>query len=642
MRLNLRTQLLLITLLVIALPIGAWQFARQIEQTLRDSHAQGLLDSARSMALTLATEHPSAWGDAAGPVLYRHESEQPPFLDGHADDWGPWLDDADTMISNDEFLRARIASASHASGLYLLIEVHSRHQVFSEPGGKLGDHLQLTLQRADGLATELTLAPLAPGWVETRGNNPAGWPRIQGYWQPRRDGWTLELQIPDERRPTVIGFNVHDADRPGEIARSVGTGNQLRRLVGRHAELGQQLQRLAPAGAQSWAVDADGWVLGYGNPRLPDQYPPLSAQDQPSWLGTMMFERLLSGRLPAGQERSSETTRLAGREIGAAEPMVRWTTRSDDPGILLAVSVPVIVDNDLVGSVILGRDADELLVKSNRAVLRLFGVSLTTLILVAVVLLGFATILSERIRRLRNSAEQAVGPDGRVRQTLAPARAPDELGDLGRSVSLLLDRLHEHQTYLRTLADKLAHELRTPLALIRSSLDNLEHARDPDDIARYCQRASEGSARLNRIFQAMSQAGRIEESIQRETRESFDLAALLENYVEARRQACPQRRFNLRTSVRPGALVTGSADLFAQLLDKLLDNAVDFSPERGRIDIRLSESNDRLVVDIDNEGPPLPDGASNSLFDSMVSKRKDKSEQVHLGLGLYIARLIAE
>ncbi|MFU8833464.1 MAG: ATP-binding protein, partial [Wenzhouxiangella sp.] len=389
-------------------------------------------------------------------------------------------------------------------------------------------------------------------------------------------------------------------------------------------------------------VHSDGWVLGHANPPLPGPYAVLSARDQPSWLGTMMFERLLSGRLAVGQYRDSETTRLTGPELGADEPVVRWTTRSDDPGILLAVSAPVMVDGDFVGSVVLARDADELLVKSNRAVMRLFGVSLVTLILVALVLLGFATVLSERIRRLRNSAEHAVGPDGRVRRTLAPARAPDELGDLGRSVSLLLDRLHEHQTYLRTLADKLAHELRTPLALIRSSLDNLEQATDPEDISRYCQRASEGSARLNRIFQAMSQAGRIEESIQREVREPFDLAALLEHYVDGRRQACPQRRFKLRTSARPGALVGGSTDLFAQLLDKLVDNAIDFSPVGGQIDIRLTERNGLLVLDIDNEGPPLPDGASDSLFDSMVSKRKGKSEQVHLGLGLYIARLIAE
>jgi two-component system sensor histidine kinase ChvG len=281
-------------------------------------------------------------------------------------------------------------------------------------------------------------------------------------------------------------------------------------------------------------------------------------------------------------------------------------------------------------------------VKSNRAVLRLFGVSLATLILVALVLLGFAAVLSERIRRLRNSAEQAVGPDGSVRQTLSPASAPDELGDLGRSVSLLLDRLHEHQTYLRTLADKLAHELRTPLAVIRSSLDNLEHAREPEDIARYCQRANEGSARLNRIFQAMSQAGRIEESIESETRKPFDLAALLQNYVEARRETCPERRITLRVSARPGARISGSADLFAQLLDKLIDNAVDFSPERGRIDLRLTERNGRLVLDIENEGPGLPEGASDSLFDSMVSRRKGKTEHVHLGLGLYIARLITE
>ncbi|MEE4329566.1 MAG: ATP-binding protein, partial [Wenzhouxiangella sp.] len=277
----------------------------------------------------------------------------------------------------------------------------------------------------------------------------------------------------------------------------------------------------------------------------------------------------------------------------------------------------------------------------NRAALRLVGTSSAAMLVLALILLGFATVLSERIRRMRDSAERAVDHDGRVREALPAPRAKDEIGDLGRTMASLLRRLKAHQSYLRTLADKLAHELRTPLAMIRSSLDNLEHAHSPEDIERYRRRANEGSERLNRIFQAMSQAARIEESLRLEERISFDLVAFLDHYATACGETYPERKFRLFKRARQARL-DGSPELFAQMLDKLIDNAVDFSPKHSRIDIRLSRTGDQIAIEIENEGPTLPDAVVDQLFDSMVSVRSQPSDGVHLGLGLYIARLIVE
>ena len=78
-----------------------------------------------------------------------------------------------------------------------------------------------------------------------------------------------------------------------------------------------------------------------------------------------------------------------------------------------------------------------------------------------------------------------------------------------------------------------------------------------------------------------------------------------------------------------------------QLLDKLVDNAVSFSSDSDTIRIAMSESGGHLVLDVDNPGPALPETMRGQLFDSMVSVR-DGADNQHLGLGLYIARLIAE
>ncbi len=644
---NLRRQLLLVSLVVLLLPLGAWQFARQIEQTLRDGHAQGLLESAQVTAEIMAAEGPNAWPQATGDVLYVHQRPSAPFLDGHADDWHPWLDYPQRFASDDERLIVDLVASRHRSGLFLLFVTTSPDQVFSTPGTARGDRVQMEFIHPDQPPARVQIAPLAPGWVESRGNNPVGWPGLQGYWQSRGTGWTLEAQIPDRQIPHRMTFTVFDVDRQASarIERQAGSGGQHLSLIERVPALEDRLQALTPAGSRSWAVLDDGWVVAHSDRRGAGAVDADSADDRATWIATWLFEQLISGQLSRGPSRTTITPRLDGPEIDADRGLATWTTRGDDPGILLTVSAPVIVDDQTIGRIIIERNADNLLLESNRAGLRLVGISMGALVLVVLILLGFATLLSERIRRLRNAAERAVAPDGRVLDTLPTGMSGDELADLRHSMSTLLGRLREHQNYLRTLADKLAHELRTPLAMIRSSLDNLEQTRDPEEMARYCRRANEGSVRLNRILQAMSQAARIEESIQAEQREAFDLSRLAEDYILACGQTYPARRFTLENSTAEPVVLHGSPDLFAQLLDKLIDNAVDFSPDNGEITLTIRRRGGQVLVDIENDGPPLPESVADNLFESMVGQRERSEHRdgsVHLGLGLYIARLIAE
>src|SRR5690606_13820290 len=119
-------------------------------------------------------------------------------------------------------------------------------------------------------------------------------------------------------------------------------------------------------------------------------------------------------------------------------------------------------------------------------------------------LLGYATLLSFRVGRLARAAEQALGPKGEIATAMPGERAADEIGDLARSFGSLLTRLRGYTEYLRTLKGKLAHELRTPLAVITSSLDNIEREQQTrGDLAPYLARIREGSKRLDALIAAM-------------------------------------------------------------------------------------------------------------------------------------------
>jgi signal transduction histidine kinase len=223
---------------------------------------------------------------------------------------------------------------------------------------------------------------------------------------------------------------------------------------------------------------------------------------------------------------------------------------------------------------------------------------------------------------------------------LPSTRAVDEIGDLSRSFSHVLHQLGDYNDYLRSLASKLSHELRTPLAIVTSSLENLEHEPLNEASIAYTARARDGAERLRRILSAMSEASRVEELMAQAEPESFDLRAVLEATVNAYRDVYDNRDFEMDSTIDI-ATTRGSPELIIQMLDKLVDNAADFSGDGDTITIGLHGDDTVLRLSVSNPGPPLPERMRTQLFDSMVSLRPGDGGK-HLGLGLYVAKLIAE
>jgi two-component system sensor histidine kinase ChvG len=255
-----------------------------------------------------------------------------------------------------------------------------------------------------------------------------------------------------------------------------------------------------------------------------------------------------------------------------------------------------------------------------------------------------------RISRLGAAAETALGREGSLARELPEFEARDELGDLSRSFSSLLGRLNEYTGYLRTLAGKLAHEIRTPLTIIRSSLENLETEAAPGGLGEnaktYIARAREGSERLGAILTAMGAATRVEEAIAQSERQRFDLAALVGATVAAYGAAFTQRRFICQVPGEPVEM-NGAPELIVQMLDKLVDNAVDFSVEGATITVSVTAEDAHVELAVANRGAPLPREGATKLFESLWQSRAEADTpqgrlRPHFGLGLYIVRLIAE
>ena len=284
--------------------------------------------------------------------------------------------------------------------------------------------------------------------------------------------------------------------------------------------------------------------------------------------------------------------------------------------------------------------ADRWLRLRDRALTRMLNFTLGTSVAAVLLMFAFAAWLALRLARLRRASESALTRSGLI-MAFPETGARDELGDVARSFSTLLARLNEYTAYLRTLAGKLAHEIRTPLTIVRSSLENLEAEASGDPARTYLARARQGSDRLNAILLAMGAASRVEEAIGSAERVDFDLVAVLDSAVGAYRSAFPARSF---ISELPAGqiMLHGAPDLIVQMLDKLIDNAVDFSPAGASITVRLRTEAAATVIEVENPGPPLAAHLQGRLFESLWQSRPDGDSRPHFGLGLYIVRLIAE
>ena len=651
---NLKRQLLLVSVLTLALPWAGYQFIHETESALRAGQQQMLAGTARVIADSLA-QYPEEFpelqvaGFVYGDQLYGHPLETRPEIDGYFDDWTIDRESLQTLRGTDGPIRFAVGLFDEA--VYLYVEVVDRNIVFARPGAialddgpHFADRVSLINTSPSYLNETLYFAAEAPGSLVTVVRNDYGSrsdPAILSYWQDVPHGYQIEARIPAIKLGTHLGVVV--SNTASETEQPVRSASFASRTPGPFVTPSPEMDSIVSSLAQRGGIrlivtDASGWRIAASGDLSTMAVGTDSAGS--AWLRFAYSALVESGQAaelakpdPSGREQQNYIVQaLEGNES------VSWFRSADSGRAVVAVAQPVTVDNSTIGSIVLQQGTDAILSLTNQTLVRLINVTVIATLLVAVALLGYATWLSRRIRRLSVAAEDALDGDD-LRRSLPSALAGDEIGDLSRSFSNVLRQLGDYNEYLRSLASKLSHELRTPLAIVTSSLENLEHEPLNEASTDYAARARDGADRLRKILTAMSEASRVEELMQYAVPETFDLRAALNSTVAAYRDVYPDRSFNFDTEL-DAAITQGSPELVIQMLDKLVDNAVDFSSDEDTITIGLSEKQGAFLFSVTNPGSPLPEQMRSQLFDSMVSIRSGSDK--HLGLGLYVAKLIAE
>jgi dedicated sortase system histidine kinase len=651
---NLRKQLLLVSLLTLILPWAGCQVLRDTESALRQGQQQFLSGTAQAIADSLsqfpdellAGKDDMRFGQNQ---LYGHPLATAPLIDGYLDDWTAPEGSAMPLRGTDGTINYVVGI--NRPHLYLHVDVRDSSVIFDRGQDAIfpssySDHVALISVDDSGERTVFRFRAEAPGEIiATResGGTVFDETRIAAYWQDTPGGYRLEARVPRSLLGNRLGLVVTNTDSP--TTAGVRSATFDGDLPGRFVTVSPVMQSVAAGYVQpGWRLivtDMHGWRLGQagsitGAPDGIAALPPSTG-----WL-RLAYNLLLEPGADAALAEPDASGREQQSYVSEAlngHAATRWFRNPGTGRAVVSVAHPIFSGSVQTGAIILQQGTDAILSLTNQAMIRLITLTLIVTIGVALVLLGYASWLSARIRHLSSAAERALD-EKHVRTSLPSALAGDEIGDLSRSFSSVLQQLGNYNDYLQTLASKLSHELRTPLTIVKSSLENLEHESLSKESAVYTARAKEGVDRLRKILSAMSEASRTEELIENVEPEKFDLDKVLESTLAAYADAWPERRFSY-VNRATDSNVFGSPELVIQMLDKLADNAVDFSTAGDEIKVVLDSDPEYAEISIFNPGPSLPDNMRTQLFHSMVSVRGGDGKR-HLGLGLYVARLIAE
>lgn len=690
-RFSIRAKLIFLSSLLLLIPVLVYQYILAMDEYLRSGQELTVLGEARALATAL-NDRPELFDEGSfGRAtrtgdLYIYPVYSPLSLnDGSLVDWGEYqqyelvYDKADYLrtplnpariYANDDSLSFRSMVGEHNGSLYAYFKVRDDHIVYRSRESLSvisSDFLQVSMLSADGRDVQrIVVAPhepefLYPFRVGEDYSEPVYEERISGQWYEVDGGYEVELQIPMDMLGGRIGFAIFDVDDPVErnIATVVAThkslaGQRLGSLQRPTPEIDRIVAGMGRSNSHIQVVDRLGRVLltvGDIQSATGLILSNINTQDDGYWaffqnnvLSPLYNLILTQPSTNFIDDLYSEVAR-EGDHIAAAlngEPFTRFRELQDTQTMILEASHPIFAGNEVIGAVIVDQNMNGLRSFRNQALEGLFNTIIAVMLAVTLGLFFFASRISNRVRGLRNQAEGIIDDSGRVRNTIVPSPNSDEIGDLSRSFSSIVERLSQYTSYLENMSSRLSHELRTPVTVVRSSIENLGATDNPEESQVYIKRAEEGISRLNLILTNMSEATRLEQMLQTSEKETIDLAEVVKGCVEGYRLAYPLSQFTLDIGGY-AIFVKGVPEYIAQLLDKLVANAVEFSHPGQPIVVDCRIVRDQAVIRISNAGPYLPREMKDRVFESMVSVRPhQKQSQPHLGMGLHIARLITD
>jgi len=327
-------------------------------------------------------------------------------------------------------------------------------------------------------------------------------------------------------------------------------------------------------------------------------------------------------------------------EYGARATRISDELPAGDPAENLTVAyvaAPIYRQGGIAGVVTLAKP------KSN--IDRFVAKAKTNLMLAVAISIGLVLLLGYTLyiwvsRPLQTLVDYAHSV-GRGERVQLPQLGDNEIGKVGEAMDSMRQALEDKQ-YVERYVQSLTHEMKSPLTAIHAAAELLSRDLPQDRREQFADTIVTEAERLNVFASRLLQLAALEKRRDIGKHESFTLASLVEDVIEAHALECESRGLTVTFDQTATPTMHGDPVLIRQAIDNLYRNAIDFSPPGGRITLAIYPEDGHTVIDISDGGPGIPDYVGERVFERFFSLPRPDTGQKSTGLGLNFAREVAE
>jgi two-component system sensor histidine kinase ChvG len=451
---------------------------------------------------------------------------------------------------------------------------------------------------------------------------------------------------------TIEGLRERAALTADVVAARLPQSAPVNLATGDGVDVADTLDRLAVReGTELFLFDTEGNLIGRKTGDLPGApglkaLPDTPLTDLISWVWGSVSRHFATGADRDPEEALANTLRAMadislrqGGQVRIEQGAGRVILAASAPVMRAGGPVAVIALADISGEI------ERLAAAERERVLQMFLIA--TLISVGLSLV-LASTISNPLADLAAAAEigrernRGKGASGRIRIPDLTAR-PDEIGRLSGALRGMVGALYSRIESNEQFAADVAHEIKNPLASLRSAVGTMRIAKREDQRERLLEVIEHDVRRLDRLVSDISNASRLDSELVRETQESFDLLGLLRNLGTYLGEEAEKKGIEFITDFpKEPVVITGLEARLAQVFVNLITNAISFCDEGDAIRVWARRRANRVLVVVEDTGPGIPPEALEKVFLRFYSERPEGDFGNNSGLGLAISKQIVD
>ena len=662
-RFKLSFQVLSLLVVMSAVPWLGYQFISEAKQFLDSGQLLSQEQFGRSVANTFYNQKKNlSLSIVSGAPLPKTYLATPITLDGSKQDW---QDQSYRQVSFPQRASFNgfgfsVAIGERNNSLYGLISVRDQDPDYDT--GAINrfatrDHVRLEWVNQSGDIERVALVPQKGGFVAIFRVG-ANWQRdtmdrfkavpIEAVMMPTSEGYVIEVKINITHlsQKQELRFSVFDGTTASGLS-SMGSSKGFHILNTSSSAANLLLERLAESVSYIALYDINNQLRAQTKPKPRTN---MGGSETTLWgaitalIDQAMIVSLQMSMGITGDELESQEELLASAAQGELA-QARWSSLFG--GGFLATAAPVLSDDgSIIGVVLVKQSTDQILKLQLKSLQNIVLFSVVGILLIFSIIFFLFWRLAYRVRKLRIETTSMVNSEGRLvaSKIVGQVDRDDSIGDLARSFSDVVSKLHEQQSFMSTMPRTLSHEIKNPLNAISTSMENMSDFPLDEELKNYIDIAKRGLHSIDSILAKLSSAANLEQALTNDELESLDLNYFLSLYCQHQHQLAGHHLAINYVGIKKAAVVQAVDYRLEQALDKLLDNAKDFQRQNTPIIVRLRADKFDWIIEVENQGEQINVERADQLFQSMVTSRTQASAggTGHFGLGLFVVQTIAQ